>query len=88
MPRAKSTRRSAPDQFLAARRFDDRKNDLWTVFNRVQENTIKGGLRGVGQDANGHRRRTSTKEVKGIDGNINLNKALWKMAEHLAGLKS
>jgi hypothetical protein len=73
-----------PDQFLTARRYDDRKNDLWTTFNRVQENTIKGGLRGVGRDAQGRTRRTSTKEVKGIDGNVNLNKALWKMAEMLA----
>ena len=73
------------DQFLNPRRLDDRKNDLWTVFNRVQENAIKGGLRGIGVGSNGRRRRTTTKEVKGIDGNVNLNKALWKMAEHLAG---
>jgi len=73
-----------PQQLLTARRWDDNKNDLWTTFNRVQENTIKGGLRGVGRDATGRRRRTTTREVKGIDGNINLNKALWKIAEHMA----
>ena len=27
-----------------ARRFEDRKDDLWTTFNRVQENIIRGGL--------------------------------------------
>ena len=77
-----------PEQFLSARRYDDRKNDLWTVFNRVQENAIKGGLRGVVTDTNGRRRRTSTKEVKGIDGNVSINKALWKMAEFMASTKN
>ena len=76
-----------PAQLLQARRIDDQKADLWTTFNRVQENAIKGGLHGVELDAKGRRRRVTTREVKGIDGNLNLNKALWKMAEHLAGLK-
>ena len=31
-------------QLLAPRRWDDRKNDLWAVFNRVQENLVKGCL--------------------------------------------
>lgn len=77
-----------PEQFLAARRWDDNKSDLWTTFNRVQENAIKGGLTAVGRDAAGRRRRTTTREVKGIDGNVNLNKALWKLAEHLASTAS
>jgi hypothetical protein len=76
-----------PAQLLRPRRSDDRKSDLWTVFNRVQENAIRGGLHGVGQDAEGRRRTFTSREVKGIDGNLNLNKALWKMAEHLASLK-
>jgi hypothetical protein len=77
-----------PAQLLRARRGEDQKNDLWTVFNRVQENAVKGGLTGVASDIQGRRRRVSTREVKGIDGNLNLNKAIWKMAEHLAALKS
>lgn len=73
-----------PEQFLTPRRMEDDKNDLWTVFNRVQENAIKGGLRGVTRNARGRLRRTSTREVKGIDGNVNLNKALWLVAQHIA----
>jgi hypothetical protein len=73
-----------PAQLLRARRSDDMKNDLWTTFNRIQENVIKGGLHGIDRDPNGRPRRVSTREVKGIDGSVNLNKALWKMAEHLA----
>ncbi|MCD3025425.1 DUF932 domain-containing protein, partial [Salmonella enterica] len=34
----------AASQLLEARRFEDRKDDLWTTFNRVQENIIRGGL--------------------------------------------
>ena len=75
-------------QLLRARRSADNKNDLWTTFNRIQENAIKGGLRGVERSPDGTRRHVTTREVKGIDGNLNLNKAIWKMAEHLAGLKA
>jgi hypothetical protein len=31
-------------QILMPRRFDDRRRDLWSVFNRTQENLTKGGL--------------------------------------------
>jgi hypothetical protein len=30
-------------QILMPRRFDDRRPDLWSVFNRTQENLTKGG---------------------------------------------
>lgn len=33
-----------PEQMLAPRRADDAGDDLWRVFNRVQENAIRGGL--------------------------------------------
>ncbi len=45
-----------PEQLLVPRRSDDRDNDLWTVFNTVQENVIKGGLRGVSRDEFGRPR--------------------------------
>lgn len=31
-------------QILMPRRHDDSRRDLWSVFNRTQENLIKGGL--------------------------------------------
>ena len=81
-----------PAQLLLARRPDDRKADLWTTFNRIQENAIKGGLHGVAVETDDRgrlrRRNVSTREVKGIDGNISLNRAIWAMAEHLAKLKA
>lgn len=64
---------------LSARRWQDEKNDLWSVFNRLQENLSKGGL--PGRSAQGKRSRT--RAVNGIDGDIKLNRALWVMAEEL-----
>ena len=77
-----------PAQLLTPRRGTDNRSDLWTTFNRVQENVIKGGLHAYERTPEGRRRRVSTREVKGIDGNVNLNKALWKLAEALAAAKS
>jgi len=57
--------------------------DLWTTFNTVQENLIRGGLRG--RTAKGN--RTSTRAVKGVSENVRLNKALWTLAEKMAQLK-
>jgi hypothetical protein len=77
-----------PAQLLEARRYEDRGNDLWTTFNVVQENVIRGGLRGVGRDANMRRRRVTTRAVNGIDQDVKLNKALWVLAERMASLKA
>ena len=71
-------------QILMPRRFDDRRPDLWSVFNRTQENLTKGGLHG--RAANG--RRQSTRPVQGIDQNIRLNRALWLLADGLRQLKA
>lgn len=72
------------DQILRHRRYEDNQNDLWRTFNRIQENVIKGGV--PGRTAKG--KRTTTREVTGIDGDIKLNQALWKMAEEFAKLKA
>ncbi|EPR9701689.1 DUF932 domain-containing protein [Citrobacter freundii] len=66
-------------QILTPRRWQDEKSDLWTTFNTLQENLSKGGL--SGRSAQGKRSRT--RAVNGIDGDIKLNRALWVMAEEL-----
>ncbi|HEL3254820.1 TPA: DUF945 domain-containing protein [Stenotrophomonas maltophilia] len=71
-------------QILMPRRFDDRRPDLWSVFNRTQENLTQGGLRG--RSANG--RRQQTRPVQGIDQNIRLNRALWLLADGMRQLKA
>lgn len=66
-------------QLLAPQLIEDRSDDLWTTFNCVPENVIKGGLRGK----NNANRRTTTRAVSGIDQDLQLNCALWVLAEAL-----
>ncbi|CNI69796.1 DUF932 domain-containing protein [Yersinia vastinensis] len=66
-------------QILMPRRWEDKKDDLWTTFQRVQENLTKGGL--SGKSPRGKCART--RAISGIDGDIKLNRALWVMAEQL-----
>ena len=76
-----------PERLLSERRYDDKGNDLWTTFNLVQENIIRGGLKGTKRDGNGRLRRTTTRPVKALDRNIKLNQALWFLTEKMAELK-
>lgn len=66
-------------QLLTPRRREDYSDDLWTVYQRVQENLMKGGL--SGRTAQGKSNRT--RAVTGIDGDVKLNRALWVMAENM-----
>jgi hypothetical protein len=77
----------ADQMLIAHRREDEHRNNLWTNFNVIQENVIKGGLRGVQFDANNRRRRMTTRAVNGIDQDVKLNRALWTLANRMAELK-
>jgi Domain of unknown function (DUF932) len=71
------------ESLLRARRFDDNKPDLWTTFNRVQENLLRGGLNG--RSASG--RRSTTRAIGGVNENVKLNRALWSLADGMAQIK-
>jgi hypothetical protein len=73
-----------PDQVLDPHRREDTGADLWSTFNRAQENLVRGGLRT--RTANG--RRTRTRPVQGIDQGVKLNRALWTLADELRKLKT
>lgn len=76
------------EQLLTVRRTDDSKRDLWTTFNIVQENVMKGGLSALRVDpATRRSRRMTTRPVNGIDQDVKLNKALWVLADKLAEAK-
>ena len=72
------------ERILAVRRWEDRKTDLWTTFNRAQENLLNGGLRG--RTTTG--KRTTTRAVGGVNENVKLNRALWTLADSLARFKA
>ena len=73
-----------PEQIITPRRCEDKQNDLWTTWQRVQENMIKGEL--SGRSASG--KNTRTRAITGIDGDIRINKALWMIAEQFREWKS
>lgn len=69
-------------QLLMPRRQEDIRDDLWTVFNRIQENFLKGGLNGRTTQG----RNMILPAITGIDGDVKLNRALWMMAESMLEL--
>ena len=75
----KSDHKVHESQLLQARRETDCNNDLWTVFNRIQENLTTGGL--LARTATN--RRSHTRPITGIDNSIRLNRALWTVAEDM-----
>ncbi len=80
-----------PSMLLRARRPGDDGADLWNVFNRVQENIIRGGQRDLSKsliDKNGHARLAGrTREVRSIDEQVSLNKGIWHLADTMAEAK-
>jgi hypothetical protein len=70
-------------QLNEPRRIEDAGFSLWTTFQRVQENALRGGL--LGRTAQG--RRMHTREVASIDRGVGLNRALWVLAEEMRKLK-
>ena len=71
-----------PQKLLEPRRIEDNKPDLWSTFNRIQENVMRGGQR-----ADFANRRNRTRGIRGIDEGQKLNKALWQLADDAAKLK-
>ena len=70
-----------PEQIIEPRRREDVGNSLWSTFNVIQENVIRGGLHGRKRNAEGRIRRSQTRAINGIDQNVTLNRALWTLAE-------
>jgi hypothetical protein len=72
------------EQLIEARRPEDLGHSLWVSMNRVQENMLRGGQ--PGRSIQGRRMRT--REVGSIDRSVNLNRALWVLAEEMQKIRS
>ncbi len=59
-------------EFLTRRRDVDKSNDLWTVFNVVQENIMKGGVQGASR---------TTKPITQVAEIQRINQGLWQLAQ-------
>ena len=66
---------------LGRRRPQDKARDLWTVFNVVQENSIKGGLKGQITDKRNRIVAATTRPIKAVGKDVRLNRALWELGE-------
>jgi hypothetical protein len=66
------------ETLLVERRSSDRGFDLWTTFNVVQENLVRGGARYYHPQSH---KRGRVRAIKGIAENVRLNKELWQLAE-------
>jgi hypothetical protein len=78
-----------PEKLLTVKRREDSAPTVWNTLNTVQENVIGGGIGYVLRDENGYRKQIRrTREVKGIDQNVRLNRGLWILAEEMAKLKA
>lgn len=70
---------------LQVRRDQDSGDDVWTVFNRLQENLVRGGLP-FSPLPDEERRNRVTRGLRSIDSLVPLNRQLWALAERMAGL--
>jgi hypothetical protein len=61
------------DSLLEAKRTEDEGNNLWVVYNRIQEKLMNGGY-------NNSKGRT-VRKVKNFNQQIQLNEDLWKLTE-------
>lgn len=72
----KISKANAPE-LLLSRRPDDKGDDLWHTFNRVQENVTKGGFK--------LEKRTS-RPLQQIREDIRINEELWNLTEEYANV--
>ncbi len=69
------------EKLLKPRRKKDVDSDLWTTFNVLQENLVRGGLSFYKLNDLGYPiARQSTRAVNSISKNIDINKNLWALA--------
>jgi hypothetical protein len=72
------------DAVLVERRYGDMGNDLWRTFNVVQENVVKGGVRGNRTLASGDVRAYTTRPIRSLVRDLNINQKMWQITEEFA----
>jgi hypothetical protein len=70
-------------EILAPRRIEDRGNDLWRVFNRVQEAIVRGGFKATRAVEGWGTDQRRAKEIRSIDELTRVNTQLWEAADGL-----
>lgn len=71
-------------QLITPRRWDDKKNDLWTVSNVIQENLIRGNVQVIASNG----RLNSKRKVTSIDRDNEIHEHLFRITAHFAQEKA
>lgn len=69
-----------PETLLEVRRQGDEGDDLWRVFNRVQEAGMRGGVPTVSSRG----RRGTARGLVGVQSVVRWNQGVWDLAEQIA----
>ena len=69
---------------LKIKRKGDEGNDLWRVFNRIEENSIRGGIKGKNLLTD---RNFTSKPVTNIDKLLKINEELFNLTDTFAQIK-
>ena len=81
----KATTYETLNQALRVRRYGDGGKDAYTVFNRLQESVIRGGVNVYSKtEKNPVWKKRKAKAITGIAQNLRLNAGLFKLAEKVA----
>ncbi|WP_231988970.1 DUF932 domain-containing protein [Nitratiruptor tergarcus] len=73
------------DDIVRPRREEDQKDDLYTVFNVIQENLLRGNLKVTNKNSGKSYR---SRQIRSILKDIQINQALWNIAEQIAKSQS
>lgn len=87
---ARSTRNDRyliESQLVQAQRHDDRKTDLWTISNVIQENMIKGNIKTATQTHGSSFDLKSKRKVTSIDRDNDIHSKLFMLTQKFAELK-
>lgn len=69
---------------LISHRKEDKKDDLYTTLNVIQENLIRGNISGINKETGRH---FTSKEISSIRKDVDINQGLWSIAENIANIK-
>lgn len=75
-----------PHELLVVQRPEDEGDSLWKVYNRVQENLIKGNYSHWGKDSEGKDKTRGARELTNIRNSLIANKELWSLTKRYAGM--
>jgi len=73
-----------PNDLLVPHRVEDEKDDLYTTLNVIQENLLRGNISGKNRETG---RRFTSKKITSIGKDVEVNQALWNIAERIAIIK-